>query len=218
MSNCDWKDKSDAAASWTGILIVVIGGLFGLVEYFDKKDQWRTEKTMAIVERLHKAEPKQTIQSLEEIWIANRDKIFQAMQENAKKPQPVKDLYSMLVIELVESKKLQMKIFEAVDIYEEVAICASHEVCSISITLDMLGKEMTSFYNRWRPFISHYCKKTYNKRYAANLAFFVELFSVLQNPKIIERRNVSSAQMRRIIIKQWANNDRSSFANPVCIE
>lgn len=136
------KQISDMISVWVGILSLIAGGIWGIFEYLDRKQQGRVAETLAYVDRYNDSPMYGARKRIEMIWFEKGDEAKKVLLfGDAKK-------WTEFVLKLVSAHRLRSDILTMLEFYELIAVCTKEKICDTNTAYSFFGPQALSFKNQ----------------------------------------------------------------------
>jgi hypothetical protein len=160
----DLKNLFDIAKSAVGIIAVVGGAIWGVIEYHNKVVADRVKETLAMVERFHKAPFNDAYARINSVWSANEGKAA----EIATDPKKV----DAFVISVINENKLDDPLITMFDFFREVQVCVDRKICDREVANAFFLSEARAIYHTNYAFIAANLTLWNDTSFAAHLQDF----------------------------------------------
>lgn len=141
------KTISDIVATWAGLLALIGGGLFGLVQYLDKKSDDRVNSSMRLVERFHADHLQSSYLLLSATWQRNNQVVREAAFSTNGSDLP------KLILTIIDSEGLARDIQTLIDFYEVLDVCVQQTICDSTIAENFFHKDALALFRNHSPYI-----------------------------------------------------------------
>jgi hypothetical protein len=177
------NETRQAAAFWPGTfmdwvellikLIVVIGALGAVYQYFDLKQENRVKETMAQLQAFNSGDLQAARLKLTAIW-ENYQPQFEAINRQTVASEQDKSLIqAKIVLPVIKQNKLQREIGLLVDFFDNLQVCVQHYICDREVAQGFFGGYAGNFHRLYRPWIEEQRKVI--PGYAAHLQAFAQV-------------------------------------------
>ena len=164
------KIISDIVATWVGLVGLLVGGAFGLVQYIEKEQADRVKATMDLHSRFNNSVIFDLHKRLTSVWADRLDQLVSQTESAAVTP----DGWPKYVNTVVLEERLGPEVAALVDFYEAVQICAENKVCDRSTAYAFFGVDARRFYLLHLPYIEQLRNKRKDLTYGRKLEAFVQ--------------------------------------------
>ena len=121
------KVVSDIVVAWVGLLAVIVGGLFAVVQYVDNGKSARVKVTLEFFERYQRDAVLQARQRVHEAWAPATSRELNALLDAGRY-----DAADQWVNQVVETKQLRGALVTLVDFFDALQVCIAHALCDRS--------------------------------------------------------------------------------------
>jgi len=154
MNSLTWAEAKVRIEVITPIITtvaLVVGGIYGLVEYRDHQREQRLEKTFGYVERFSSPPISDMRLRLAAFWVEHDDAIVNALTTGSPNARAV--AFHRVIMENIAEEKLEAEVEALLAYYEQVAQCTKLALCD-SDTIDaMLKGYAAEFFHQFYPYV-----------------------------------------------------------------
>jgi len=165
----DMKDFMDVLKAAIGVLTVVVGGLFAIVEYREKQAADRIKETLGMVERFHKDPVSSAYNRMSRVWLENESNVIDALTS----AEDSENKWKKVTLQVIEENHLEPEIFTTIDFFRELKTCIDNKICNAGVAKAFFFVEAKSFYNAHYPYISEKRVTRKDVHFAEDLKDFV---------------------------------------------
>jgi hypothetical protein len=152
-------------------LIVVVGALGAVYQYFDIKQENRVKETMDQLKAFNSGDLQAAQLKLTATW-ENYQPQFELINRQTVADEQDKSLIqAKIVLPVIKQNKLQREIGLLVDFFDNLQVCVQHHICDREVAQGFFGGYTGNFYRLYRPWIEEQRKVI--PSYAAQLQAFV---------------------------------------------
>lgn len=209
MTTPHWKNVSDAAVAWIVLITAIIGSGFGFYKHSTHVEELKIEETQSFVERRNKTPIIEIRKELMGVWYENSEKIKKRSWEAYDRGADIQKEQDKVIMEIIQEKNLELNILMMFEFYDEIVVCVKRDICQGSLALEMFGKQIASFYNKFMPFVSYYCDRINNNKFAYNIHSFSRMYSG-------KNKNYGYGKQDTRLVT-WKGKDHSGKPNPICV-
>lgn len=142
------KTFSEIVATWVGLIGLLAGGLFGVVQYLDKEKADRVKVTLDFLDRQSKDPVYTSKRRLLIAWRSHEP----ALMDVVRKPNVTLIDLQAVVVNVVEQEQLFEHIVATVDFYESLGVCVEKNLCDAETARALFQEDARVFFNLHRPF------------------------------------------------------------------
>lgn len=155
INNVEKNEKiANIAVSIVTMFAIVIGGVFGLVQYFDYKEEIRVKNSLAILDRYHNDEVLKSNIKVYSAWSENYENLMKLIKED-----PSAEAYEGFILALVEKKDLPIEINTIFNLYDETVVCVYSNLCDKDTIDNYFRESARSFFHRFYPVVCNQRKR-----------------------------------------------------------
>jgi hypothetical protein len=159
------KTLSDIVSSWIGLVALIVGGVFAIVQYLDKEKADRVKTTLEFLQKFNTAPVVDARKAVLSAWAGNNERVALAVTHSASEP----DTYPKLVAEIVKAKALYEPLITVIDFYDSLQICVETKLCDSSATTSIFQRDARVFFNVHYPFFIEQRKERVDPAFAEKL-------------------------------------------------
>jgi hypothetical protein len=160
------KTLSDIIATWAGLFALIGGGLFGLFQYLEKKEDDRVASASRLLERFHTDRLQKSYLLISGTWQRNNAVVNEAAVSKDPSDLPT------LILTIIDSEGMFPDIQALLDFYEVVAVCIDQRICDEATAMTYFHKEALAFFRTHTPFIDRERAQRADATYACRLEQF----------------------------------------------
>lgn len=138
------KTVSEIIATWVGLVAVISGGVFAIVEYRDKARMERVRTTLEFLQRANTPPVVDARGAVQAAWVPHHEALKRAVAREES---------DNLVIEVVRSSNLQQPLVTLIDFYDSLQICVESMLCEPSVAISLFGRDAQKLYHLHHAFI-----------------------------------------------------------------
>lgn len=148
------EKMGNIAVSVVTILAIFCGGIFGLVEYLDYKNNEKIKNSLNLVNRFQSGEILNERLKADSIWQDVYQELITIFKADASP-----EAYEGFVIAVISKKKMEKSINSMMGIYEETVICVESGLCDQDTIDHYFSKSGRTFFNKYYPYVCNQRKK-----------------------------------------------------------
>lgn len=156
------KDKLDAIKSWLGVITIVLGGCYTVLEYVEHKQSVKVQRSLSYVEKYRSSNTAEAKLSLNQLLIDNNEQLNNLLLKKYENSVDLAEAYNLFVLDIVKPSLIQRNIEILFSFYEEVAICVERGLCDNEITQSFLSNDAKTMFNSYYPYICRLRKQWKN--------------------------------------------------------
>ena len=181
------KDKVDIAQSVLTCIAILVGGLWGVNEYLEKKQQDRISKSFEIVGEFRKSEDSLRYGEFadsKDVSAILRNKLIKSTEKSAK-------------IAELHTPELQGQLMRAIDRYENAVACVTTNHCDKNVLAAFLAHAANSWFVIGHGVILEIRERRNDVNYAADLETVRDWYCTLPESADHKRKKASWCKANR---------------------
>lgn len=168
------KAISEIIATWVGLVGLVAGGLFGVVQYMEKDRGDKIKVTLDFLDRLNRSPVLDARKNVFEAWEKHRLELDEILNKQASGD----DELDSLILRVVDQHRLFSSLITLIDYYDSLEICVAKMVCDEPTSAALFANDARVFFALHYPFI----EKERQARSDASFAVHLERFAKMAPP------------------------------------
>lgn len=145
----EWGKLSSCVRSLFTVLAIVVGGIFGLCEYFSAKQASKVGNTLNLVDEYYSPPMVKVFRDISSSWDIGYG-VLSTIVKNAENPA---EEYSTFVKALIKEESLQYNIERLFRFYERVVICVESQVCDAKSARAFFLRDGKTFFRQYYPYV-----------------------------------------------------------------
>ena len=136
------KQISDMISVWVGVLALISGGIWGIVQYLEQKADQRVAETLAYIDRFNDNPVYEARKRIEAIW--------REVEADAKEASGSHDeqKWTEFVLNLVSTYQIDSEISTMIEFFESIAVCEKEKICDDKTAHSFFGAQALLFKNQ----------------------------------------------------------------------
>ena len=149
----DNKGIADALKSWLGIITIILGGCYSIVEYIDHKQTVKVQRSLSYLSTYRNGNISEAKLSLNQLLVDQYAEFNKVLSQKYTDNTSLKNSYNELVLNITKDTSVQRNIEILFSFFEEVAICVERELCDKEIIDSFFSNDAKSLFNSYYPYI-----------------------------------------------------------------
>jgi hypothetical protein len=162
------KTVSEIVSSWVGLVALIAGGAFGVVQYLEKERGDRVKVTLDFLERQNITPVLEARRNLLAKWRPHQPSLIAML---ARPDGGVAD-FNAFVLTVIKDEELFEDVVTVMDYYESLQICVESKVCDATTTRALFQQDAKVFFNLHYPFIADQKKERSDPNFGRLLQTF----------------------------------------------
>jgi len=145
-----------AAIDWVELtlkILVIIGSIGAVYQYFDVKQENRVKETMDFFDNFNSGELQEARLSLGVTWEDYHDKIKRLNNANVSNEETKALILERIVLPMVEHNNQQKEIDLLINFFGNLEICVENKICDQHVSEVFFSEYATSFFDLYKPWI-----------------------------------------------------------------
>lgn len=165
----------EITGTWLSAIIMIIGGVFGIFQYLEHKNDVRIERSMTFVERFQDntvtlSARKNLSQSID----GKIDELNALLSNKDLKAEELSALFDAEIVKLVKQDVLTEHLKHIFTFYEQLVYCVEMELCDRDVADMFFETEAKSLIRTYYPYICYIRKEWHNTEvYASIVRFYI---------------------------------------------
>ena len=143
------KLVSDIVTAWVGLLALLAGGTFAIVQYLDKEQGDRIKASLDLLVRYNDKHVVEARLRLSDVWSREEE----AIAILVRKPGVAIAEINSFVVTVIKTDQLHTSIDTIVDFYDLVEVCIEKNLCDRTAARALFARGAKSFFMLHYPFI-----------------------------------------------------------------
>lgn len=151
MNNMNLNDTEKLVSivqSSVTIVAILVGGVFGLVQYMDYKSSEKVNRSLTQLTKYSADGMVKSRESINEAWSDNLENLIELFKKNKSD-----EAYSKFVIDVVSNNNLDNDVDKILRFYEESAVCVNSNLCDEETIRSFFQTDAKPFFNTFYPYI-----------------------------------------------------------------
>jgi len=145
---------AEVVGTWVAVITVIIGGVFGLIEYLDHKEGLEVDRAFDFVNRYqsndHLVQARLNISSVTEERLPAISEILKNPNLNEDE---LAEAYHSQIMKIIKQKKLSSSLEQVFTFYEQVLLCRTMELCDETVLKNFFDNDAGSLTRSFYPYI-----------------------------------------------------------------
>ena len=155
----NFKAWSDVIATWVTIIGVFIGGVFALIQHYDKASSERVKTTLDYVQRFNKDPLQKARIRLEEFWNEQAESVFGKTANSEKE-------LAEFIVTTIRNNKLGKDMALLIEFFENLHACICGKLCDEDTAKRFFGKYSFDFYGLFFPYLEEQRQRLKDESFA----------------------------------------------------
>jgi len=162
------KTISDIVSVWVGLVALLFGGIFAMIQYLDKERADQVKYSLDFLQKFNSPPVIEARKAVLAAWTPNRGRLTTALAKYSSEPQA----YPNVVSEVIETKNLNDPLITLFDFYESLQICVETRVCEASTSSSLFQRDARMLFQLHFPFIEEQRKILSDDQFGQKLEIF----------------------------------------------
>ena len=155
MDNAEHKLQiAEVVGTWLAVITVIIGGVFGLIEYTEHKEGLKVDRAFDFVNRYqsndHLVKARLDISSV----IEERLPAISLILKNPKlSDDELAEAYHSQIIKIIKQSNLSSSLEQVFTFYEQALLCRAMELCDETVLNSFFDNDARSYTRSFYPYI-----------------------------------------------------------------
>ena len=159
------KIVTEIVTAWVGLIALVAGGIFAIVQYLDKEQGDRVKASLDLLIRYNDKHVVEARLRLTDVWAREED----ALETLVRKPAVAISEINSFVITTIKVDGLHTSIDTMVDFYDLVEVCIEKKLCDRTAARALFARSAKSFFMLHYPFLAQLRTNRNDQSYAMPL-------------------------------------------------
>lgn len=167
MKPAELKEWADALTPLVGAVAIVVGGVFGMVQYLDKKHDDRVKETLNFFDRYNSNHVLEARTALVAAWrqhAAEYDKVIDSADE-----------YYKFTRRIIIDENLRGEVAVINDFYAALDICTRNKICECDVAILLFQPDANSYYGYHYSYIAAERTRAKDDSIGAGLEAFAKI-------------------------------------------
>lgn len=162
------KPISEILSTWVGLLALLAGGTFSLIQYVQKDHGERVKETLSFLDRQMRDPVMTARRTLSAAWLKRDPELDRLIDDKAS----TRDDYVGFVVKVVNEESLYESMIVMIDFYDGLHVCIVNEICDAKVSAELFREDARAFWSLHQPFIARIREKRQDLKFAGNLEAF----------------------------------------------
>lgn len=162
------KEWTDVLTPIAGAIALIAGGVFGVVQYLDKKHDDRVKETLNFFDRYN-----------DDAVLAARTNLVDTWRKHAAEQESVidqpGDAFNIFALRVIKAENLKGSISVINDFFAALDICTRNGICDCDVSLQLFQPDARSFYHQHYAFLIAERKRAKDPTIGAGLEAFAKI-------------------------------------------
>lgn len=172
------KILSEIATAWLGLIALLIGGIFAIVQYLSQQEDGRVKETLSMYQQYNKGAIHESNMIIFMAWETREKELDAVLDASPFSPQT----YYKEIIKIIDEEKLLRHIFVLISFFDALDVCVNENICDAKVALMLFHQDACAFYHLHFAKIAEVRQRRKEAFLAIQLQHFVAKKSCGRNP------------------------------------